>query len=83
MRTVPTVRRLPPAWHAEALCAQSDPDAWYPDREPAAAVLRVCAACPVRPDCLGQALADAEMHGVWGGTTPAQRRQMLTAESAA
>jgi WhiB family transcriptional regulator, redox-sensing transcriptional regulator len=83
VRTVPTARCLPPAWHAEALCAQSDPDAWFPDYHPAAAVLRVCAACPVRPECLGQALADREMHGVWGGTTPAQRRQLLTTERAA
>ena len=27
----------------------------------------LCAACPVRQECLSQALERAEPHGVWGG----------------
>ncbi len=40
----------------------------------------VCAACPVRGDCLEHALAVDERYGVWGGLTLDERRTIpLTA----
>lgn len=39
--------------------------------------LAVCAACVVRCQCLEYALAAGESTGVWGGTTPAQRRRLV------
>lgn len=38
----------------------------------------ICATCPIRLACLAHALERAEWedHGVWGGTTPRQRRQL-------
>ncbi len=50
------------------------PDLWFSeDYGPA---LRVCASCPLREPCLEEALACGAPWGVWGGTTPAQRRRM-------
>lgn len=35
----------------------------------------ICAACPVRAECLEYALRVDEQLGVWGGRTAAERRQ--------
>jgi len=37
---------------------------------------RVCATCPVRTDCLEQALTFGERYGIWGGLTDAERRHL-------
>jgi WhiB family redox-sensing transcriptional regulator len=77
---------IPGRWAEQALCAQSDPNAWFPEPggrgQPAA--LRICAACPVRAQCLDHALAGADTWqgistGIWGGTTPAERRAIRRA----
>jgi WhiB family redox-sensing transcriptional regulator len=67
------------AWHEDAACAGIDPDRFYPEPGPGitrdiAAAKRVCAGCPVRAECLAYALAHDERHGIWGGTTPQERR---------
>jgi WhiB family redox-sensing transcriptional regulator len=82
---------------ARGQCTGSDldPDAWFPvsagrtgvQRE-AAAALAICAACPVRADCLELALRNRRLgeHGVWGGTLPAERdalRRTLAGQLAA
>jgi WhiB family redox-sensing transcriptional regulator len=71
---------LPPgAWTEFALCAQADPDAWFPQRGGTTATARrICGACPVRAQCLDYALSGADTwhgisSGIWGGTTPRQR----------
>ena len=47
----------PGEWTESALCAQADPDAWFPDRgRIAAAARRICGTCPVRAQCLDYAL---------------------------
>lgn len=64
-----------PAWVQDALCAQTDPEAFFPTKggytEPAK---RICRACPIQAACLAYALADNSLDGIWGGTTPRQRR---------
>jgi WhiB family transcriptional regulator, redox-sensing transcriptional regulator len=71
----------------EALCAQSslDPDEWFPvshdpdtARRQAAQAIAVCAACPVRADCLELSLRHRHIgqHGIWGGLLPAERAQL-------
>lgn len=37
---------------------------------------RICLSCSVRRRCLAYALEVEEAHGIWGGTTPAERRAM-------
>ena len=57
-----------------ALCAQVDPELFFPEKgQPSRAALAVCAACPVRDTCreiFGPLLRD----GVVGGRTAMQRR---------
>lgn len=37
----------------------------------------VCAACPVRKQCLSYALRIKEPHGIWGGFNELERRAMV------
>lgn len=67
----------PPTWAAAAACAADDvdPELFFPydsDHAGAAAAKAVCETCPVRRQCLAWALTNP-VHGVWGGTTPAER----------
>lgn len=77
---------LPPAWVLDGVCAQTDPDAWYWERnDPTSAerqihARRICrTSCPVQRDCLLWALAHEEPYGIWGGTSAVQRRRMMRA----
>lgn len=36
----------------------------------------ICATCPVLSECLGFALESREQHGIWGGKTESERRQI-------
>lgn len=37
----------------------------------------VCASCPVAEQCLEWALSVREPYGIWGGTSPADRAELL------
>ncbi|HEY6492090.1 MAG TPA: WhiB family transcriptional regulator [Trebonia sp.] len=37
----------------------------------------LCGACPARPRCLDWALAKGEQSGIWGGTTPEERAEIV------
>lgn len=84
----PPVSR-PPAWMEQALCAQVDPDLWFPDKGAAATQARkICGRCPVRQECLDYALSGADTwggmsNGIWGGLTARQRRGQRQAGRAA
>lgn len=65
-------------WRRDALCADLDPGIFFPDGKgwtPDEAK-SICARCPVRFECLDYAMKAKEEHGVWGGTTPAERRKI-------
>jgi WhiB family redox-sensing transcriptional regulator len=65
-----------------ALCAQTDPDLFFPDdkdREKLSQAKAVCKRCPVQLECLNYALTEFSRSsdwGVWGGTDPFERRQL-------
>jgi WhiB family redox-sensing transcriptional regulator len=75
-------------WRSDAACVVSgvDPEVFFPvdERPGSAGVARakaVCGRCPVRPECLAEAMAvedPAERWGVFGGLAPAQRAQLWT-----
>lgn len=70
-----------PAWQADAACIRPgvDPEWFFApkgDHASMAKALAVCAACPVREECLQFALEHSEIIGVWGGTSAKQRRTM-------
>ena len=67
----------PEPWQADAECRDLPPDLFFPSSGPGTeAAKAVCATCPVCADCLDAALRRVEQHGVWGGTTPRERRRM-------
>ncbi len=73
----PTTTASPQAWRSLAGCVDADPEDFFPERgQSTAAALRVCAACPVRSDCLSWALDNRVRFGVWGGTTEYERRAL-------
>ena len=80
---------VPGTWADEALCAQSDPDLWFPEKGiiPYAA-RRICFRCPVRRQCLDY-IAGIEENlpvSLWGGIYAGysvRERRRLYAERAA
>lgn len=38
----------------------------------------ICMSCAVRQDCLDYALTIREQHGIWGGLTENERKELLT-----
>lgn len=67
----------PTAWVGDALCAQTDPEVFFPDQGGSTrAAKRVCARCDVRAECLDYALISNEPYGVWGGVSARERHAM-------
>lgn len=76
----PDLAELDAGWREDALCAQSDPDAFFPEKGGSVAeAKRVCAPCPVQAACLDYALRNDERFGVWGETSERERRAMRRA----
>ncbi len=46
------------------------------------AAKEICRPCPVRQDCLDYAIRIREAHGIWGGLSEAERKQIIDRESA-
>jgi WhiB family redox-sensing transcriptional regulator len=64
-------------WQDRALCAETDPEAFYPDKGGSTREAKaVCARCDVRTECLQFALANDERFGIWGGMSERERRRL-------
>ena len=75
-----TERDLDPAWRTRGLCQSVDPETFFPaPSEPADTAVALCRTCEVQGPCLAWALEVGDCHGVWGATTPRERRAMLVA----
>lgn len=79
-------------WTERAACRRQDPEMFFPISEGPAFQLEieeakaVCAGCPVSVDCYEWAFTQGEPDGIWGGTTPEERRalrQSVLVQSAA
>ena len=86
-RPMPTLEDLlqRPAWHQRAACRGAGHEGFvighgaeYDDH-----ARRLLRRLPVRQECLETALADEALTGMWGGTTPVQRRAMRRARAVA
>jgi WhiB family transcriptional regulator, redox-sensing transcriptional regulator len=65
------------AWQERALCAQTDPEAFFPEKGGSTReAKRVCLSCDVRDECLEYALANDERFGIWGGLSERERRRL-------
>lgn len=64
-------------WQSRALCAQTDPEAFFPEKGGSTRdAKRVCGACVVRSECLEYALSNDERFGIWGGLSERERRRL-------
>jgi WhiB family transcriptional regulator, redox-sensing transcriptional regulator len=64
-------------WRPAAACRDVDTAVFFPSRDADYGAARaVCACCPVTDDCLNYALAHPDLLGMWGGTTPRERRRL-------
>jgi WhiB family redox-sensing transcriptional regulator len=64
-------------WRLEALCAETDPEAFFPEKGGSTReAKRVCTGCEVRAECLEFALASDERFGIWGGLSERERRRL-------
>ena len=60
-----------------ALCAQTDPEAFFPEKGGSTReAKRICLGCEVRDACLDYALANDERFGIWGGLSERERRRL-------
>jgi len=67
----------PLAWQADALCAQTDPEAFFPEKGGSTRdAKRICTTCEVRAQCLEYALQNDERFGIWGGLSERERRRL-------
>lgn len=65
------------AWQTDALCAQTDPEAFFPEKGGSTRdAKRVCEACPVQAECLDYAMSKDEKFGIWGGLSERERRRL-------
>ena len=64
-------------WQERALCAQTDPEAFFPEKGGSTReAKRICMACAVRDECLEYALEHDERFGIWGGLSERERRRL-------
>ena len=65
------------SWQERALCAQTDPEAFFPEKGGSTRdAKKVCVGCDVRAECLEYALAHDERFGIWGGLSERERRKV-------
>lgn len=64
-------------WQDLALCAETDPEAYFPEKGGSTAAAKAtCDRCDVREQCLDYALTEDIHFGVWGGTSERERRKL-------
>ena len=76
-------------WWRKAACLGLADDRFFPDKgrhDLVASALAVCAVCPVRTECLDEALRieareeKKHVRGIFGGTLPLQRVAMVSGQ---
>lgn len=69
-------------WRELAACRSCDPEFFFPIGKTGRAIAEiqrakaVCAACPVRAECLAFALETHQDYGIWGGCDDDERRAL-------
>lgn len=64
-------------WADSALCRQNRPDDLFVKGAAQNRAKQICGQCPVRTECLSEALDNKVEWGVWGGMTERERRALL------
>lgn len=64
-------------WREHAACAGADPELFYPGQgESTGHALMFCHRCPVRTECLDEALSFGDQFGIWGAQGVTERRNL-------
>lgn len=75
-----TLQLIAQEWADDAACKAVDPEAFYPERNERRSVKKmtkaICGGCPVKQECLNDALSRNEPHGIWGGLEPQERARL-------
>ncbi|GHC93900.1 transcriptional regulator WhiB [Streptomyces violaceochromogenes] len=64
-------------WSVHAACRTTNPDELFVQEAAQSRAKAVCTGCPVRTECLADALDNRVEFGVWGGMTERERRSLL------
>ena len=64
-------------WAPSALCRKAQPDHLFVRGAEQNKAKQMCGACPVRNECLAEALDNRIEWGIWGGMTERERRLLL------
>lgn len=64
-------------WTTAAACSDVSPDELFVAGAAQREARNICEECPVRLQCLADALDAKYQHGVWGGMTERERRAIL------
>ncbi len=70
-------------WAPSAACRQAQPDQLFVRGAEQNKAKQLCSGCPVRTECLAEALDNQIEWGVWGGMTERERRALLRRRPAA
>ena len=66
-------------WRESASCASVDGELFFPAKGESSDIAKaICWGCPVRQECLVDALEHQEQHGVRGGMSPRERRKLAS-----
>lgn len=71
------------SWWERAACRDLARDVFFPGENETHQYVearRICAGCPVRDECLDDALATGERFGMRGGLTPREREQLRSGQ---
>ena len=61
-------------WTKQARCVDTPLSWWFPHKNDETPAFKICGRCPVRQECLNDAIETGEtMHGIRGGLTPVER----------
>ena len=75
--SAPVVDENQLSWQTDSLCAQTDPEAFFPEKGGSTRdAKKICVSCEVRNQCLEYALANDERFGIWGGLSERERRKL-------
>lgn len=64
-------------WTSAAACKDKQPDELFVKGAAQNRAKQLCMGCPVRTECLAEALDNRMEWGVWGGLTERERRALL------
>lgn len=63
-------------WMSSMACTGHDPEELFMDGAAQSRGKRICTPCPVKAECLAYAKERGIDHGVWGGLTERERREL-------